>query len=104
MVYEFLCKPCNAIDEIELTIDQRDDEVACPECSVIMKRMLSKPNVITKGPQHPYFHPAFGKVLTDKEAQQEAKSRGWVEVGNEDVRKHTPGPSRKAYDADDYFL
>jgi hypothetical protein len=66
--------------------------------------MISKSNTITQGEDAPYLHPAFGTVMTNKQAAAEAKRRGWVEVGNEDVAKHTPPPARKEYEENDYFL
>ena len=104
MVYEFYCKKCNAIDEVERKLDQAMDKYACPECGNDTVRKYSVPSVVTKGEQIPYMHPAFGRVMTDREASMEAKRRGLVEVGNEDVAKHTPPPKRVNYDEPDYFL
>lgn len=104
MVYEFYCKKCNAIDEVERKLEQATDKYTCPECKSDTVRKYTAPSVITKGEQIPYMHPAFGKVMTDREASQHAKELGLVEVGNEDVTKHTPAPKRVDYDEPDYFL
>ena len=42
--------------------------------------------------------------MTDNQAKKEAKRRGLIEVGNEDVAKHIEGPKRISYDSTDYFL
>jgi putative FmdB family regulatory protein len=104
MKYEFYCKKCNAIDEVIRTMDKATDPYMCPDCGEETRRNYTVPQVITKGEQIPYFHPAFGKVMTDKQAAEHARSKGLVEVGNENVAKHTPAPRRVAYDEPDYFM
>lgn len=106
MKYEFYCKPCNAIDEVDRRMDEATLPYHCPDCGTQASRyyMGNGPAVITKGEQIPYFHPAFGKVMTDKEAGQLAREKGLVEIGNEDVRKHIPPPRRASYDEKDYFV
>ena len=98
MIYEFFCKECNAIDEINRPAHEATLPYHCPECDMVMKRQYNVPNTITKGEQIPYFHPAFGKVLTDREAKAEARQNGWEEIGNENVAKHTPPPKRYEYE------
>jgi len=103
-VYEFLCKPCNAIDEVTRRAANAKDKYSCPECGQESTRLYSPPQVITKGEQIPYLHPAFGTVMTDDQAKAEAKRQGLIEVGNEDVAKHIEPPRRKSYEENDYFL
>ena len=102
--YEFYCRPCNAIDEIVRPMSQAKDPYRCPDCKSETKRHYTPPQVITEGEQIPYLHPAFGTVMTDNQAKKEAKRRGLIEVGNEDVAKHIEGPKRVSYDSTDYFL
>jgi hypothetical protein len=83
---------------------EANDPYHCPDCNSVAVKQLTLPQVITEGEQIPYMHPAFGTVMTDKQAKAEAKRRGWVEVGNEDVSKHTSPPPRKSYEDNDYFL
>lgn len=104
MKYEFYCKPCNAIDEVERPMSEATLPYQCPDCGGPTSRHYTAPQVITKGEQVPYFHPAFGKVVTDNQAKQLAREKGWVEVGNEDIAKHTPAPKRDNYDFNDYFV
>lgn len=99
MIYEFLCKKCNAIDEVIRHHLDLDEPVVCTECNSKMDRHYTAPNVKIQGESIPYFHPAFGQVVnSDSHAQQLARERGLVEVGNEDIHKHTPAPRRQAYE------
>jgi putative FmdB family regulatory protein len=102
--YEFYCKACNAIDEVIRPMSECKQPYSCPECGDATVRHYSAPQVITKGEQIPYMHPAFGTIMTDNQAKEEAKRRGWVEVGNEDLNKAVEPPKRKNYDEPDYFL
>jgi putative FmdB family regulatory protein len=103
-VYEYFCKPCNAVDEVTRSISDADHPYKCPDCGGKTRKIISKTNAITTGEDAPYLHPAFGTVMTNKQAAAEAKRRGWIEVGNEDVAKHTPPPPRKDYEENDYFM
>jgi putative FmdB family regulatory protein len=99
MIYEFLCKKCNAIDEIVRHHMDLDDPVICDECKSTMVRQYTPPVVKTQGESIPYYNVALGQMVkNDKEAAQIARARGLVEVGNEDVTKHIPAPRRQAYD------
>jgi putative FmdB family regulatory protein len=102
--YEFFCKPCNAIDEVVRAMKHANDPYQCPDCSGPTKKLFSRVQTITKGEDQKLMHPAFGTPMTNREAAAEAKRRGWIEVGNEDVGKHTEPPKRASYDENDYFL
>ena len=100
--YEFFCAECNAIDEVVRPMSASGAPYQCPECYGPTVKKLTLPQVITKGLEIPYLHPAFGTVMTDTQAKAEAKRRGMIEVGNEKLDSLTP--ERKSYDAKDYFL
>lgn len=102
-IYEFYCKKCNAIDEIVRPMHEASLPYNCPECGEVTSRKYTVPNVQTEGEQIPYVHPAFGTVMTDKQARAEAKARGWVEVGN-DTQDNISPPTHKSYEENDYFL
>jgi putative FmdB family regulatory protein len=104
MKYDFFCKPCNAVDEIERKMSEATLPYHCPECKAECRRIYSAPNVVTKGEDIAVFNPAFGEAVTDAQAKRMAKQRGWIEIGNEDINKYTPPPQRQELDADDYFL
>ena len=92
MIYDFLCKKCNCIDEVIRHHSDKED-VFCDECGSKMIRQYSPPNVITQGESIPYFSHAIGQVVkSDTEARTIAKSKGLVEVGTEDVHKHIKNP------------
>ena len=101
--YEFFCKRCNAIDEVVRPMSESNVAYLCPECGENTQRRYTTPQVITQGEQIPYVHPAFGTIMTDNQAKEEAKRRGWVEVGNESLDSIEP-PKRESYDSHDYFL
>ena len=105
MIYEFFCKKCNAIDEVRRHHMDMDEPVHCPDCNGAMKRHYTPPVVKTQGESIPYFHPTLGQLVkSDAHAAEIARSRGLVEVGNEDIHKHTGPVKRHNYDSPDYFL
>jgi putative FmdB family regulatory protein len=102
-IYEFFCENCNAIDEVVRPMHESAQPYDCPECYARCTRKYTVPNVQTEGEQIPYIHPAFGTVMTDKQAKAEAKARGWVEVGDDDQESISP-PTKKSYESNDYFV
>jgi putative FmdB family regulatory protein len=96
--YEFFCKRCNAIDEVVRPMSDSNLAYSCPECGGATTRHYSPPQVITQGEQIPYRHPAFGTIMTDNQAKAEAKRRGWVEVGNENLDRAIDPPRRQNYE------
>jgi putative FmdB family regulatory protein len=98
LIYEFYCKDCDAIDEVERPVHEAKLPYDCPECDAPMKKNYTVPNTVTKGEQIPYMHPAFGRVMTDRQAKMEARRNGWDEVGTEDIVKHTAAPKRQEYE------
>jgi len=103
-VYEFYCAKCNAIDEVVRPVSEATNVYHCPECGGKTKKHYTVPQTIVKGEQIPYFHPAFGKVMTDNQAKEEAKKQGLIEIGNENPHKHIESPKPQSYDSPDYFL
>ena len=101
--YEYFCVKCNAIDEIVRPMAESNKVYNCPVCNEACKKKYSVPQVITQGEQIPYMHPAFGTVMTDLQAKEEAKRRGWVEVGN-DTQSNVSPPKKSNYDENDYFI
>ena len=77
----------------------------CHWCGESMRRIYAPPMIKCSGESISYFHPSLGQVVrSDDHARALAKEKGWVEVGNEDMKKHATTPVRKSYDADDYFI
>jgi hypothetical protein len=85
-------------------MEEANAAYACPECGGNTVKKYSPPQIITQGEQIPYMHPAFGTIMTDNQAKDEAKRRGWVEVGNEDMDRAIAPPRSKSYDEPDYFM
>lgn len=102
--YEFYCKPCNAIDEVSRPMSEASLAYTCPECGGVTVKKYSPPNIQTQGEQIPYLHPAFGTIMTDNQAKEEAKRRGYIEVGNEDLNSAIEPPKRASYNEPDYFI
>lgn len=96
-VYEFYCKKCNAIDEVVRPMKEASLPYDCPECGSVTARRYTAPNVQTEGEQIPVMNPAFGTVMTPKQAEAEAKRRGWVAVGEDNQNSITP-PRSASYD------
>lgn len=95
--YEFYCEKCNAIDEVVRSVKDSGQAYDCPECNLRTVRRYNTPNVSIEVDQTPYLHPAFGTMMTDKQAREEAKRRGYVEVGN-DTQERVAPPRLKSYD------
>lgn len=102
-IYEFYCKKCNAIDEVVRSMSEASTPYDCPDCGSVTSRRYTVPNVQTEGEQIPYLHPAFGTIMTDRQAKAEAKKRGLIEVGNDSQDNISP-PKHKDYEENDYFL
>ena len=63
MIYDFLCKKCNVIDEVIRHHMDRDEPVICPECDSTMVRQITAPAIKVRGESIPYFHPTLGQAL-----------------------------------------
>lgn len=85
MVYEYFCCECGRTDELVFPITF-DREVRCT-CGKEMQRLISLGYFTGATPDSRTYNPAFGKMLNKAETKLEAKRRGMVEVGNEDLNK-----------------
>lgn len=107
MIYAFRCQRCQAEAELTLSVHELDSTKV--ECKVCADQMVRKYEPIAtwtkKGADVPYFHHGLGCVVrSDSHAKRIAKERKLIEVGNEDVNKHTSKPKRVDYECADYFL
>lgn len=96
-VYEFFCKKCNAIDEVVRSMKDASLPYDCPECGQVTARRYTAPTIHTDGEQIPVLNPAFGAVMTPRQAEAEARRRGWVPVGNDKQTSISP-PRSAPYD------
>lgn len=97
MIYEYSCSNCEIILEIRKRISLCDEAEHCQTCGKLLTKLISLTHSYGAKPDEPKFNAAFGKVLTYSQAKKEAKARGMIEVGNEDVKKHLKGPRRQDY-------
>ena len=69
MIYEFLCKKCNVIDEVIRHHMDLEESVICHECESKMIRQYTAPAIKTQGESIPYFHPALGRIVSQSRSQ-----------------------------------
>lgn len=96
--YEYLCRACAAPFDVVCPISEIDAAVVCTHCAATNDRgarqLPSRTQVYGASVEDAVYDPVFGKVIKDKKHRQaEAKSRGWIEVGNE-----TPESLHKMHD------
>lgn len=88
--YAYECQKCaNAFDVVKAVADLNRTE-ACSECnSPDTSRVISRTHFYGASDwDKAEYNPAFGKVIRNKKHRDaEAKARGMVEVGNENVEK-----------------
>ena len=42
-MYNFLCNKCESIWEVQVSLDEIDKKLECPDCKETLKKMLSAP-------------------------------------------------------------
>lgn len=95
MIYPYQCPNCNHRIEIEKPITVGDREETCV-CGSKLQRIFTTFGISGAKVEASYFSHALGKVVPSAQYErQEAKARDMIEVGNEDVRKHTKIPETK---------
>jgi len=92
MIYPYRCD-CGKEFEVIKSSKKIDDIEVCPECGhncTKANRYLSRGYFYGASDwDNAAYNPAFGKVIRNKlHAKQEAKARGMIEVGNEDMNKY----------------
>lgn len=69
------------------SVDDYQRMETCKVCNGELRRLFSSP-ILSVDKTQAEFNPAFGKVIKSKyHRSEEAKARGWVELGNENVDK-----------------
>jgi len=48
--YQYVCGDCDSSQELKRTVDERDNEVLCEQCSKPMKRTFNSPTITFNGP------------------------------------------------------
>lgn len=47
-VYSFYCEKCDADWPVMMSIAEREEELKCPDCDTVLKRILDVPNFIIR--------------------------------------------------------
>lgn len=93
MKYEYRCTKCATNILVEKSMDQSARQESCPTCQLDLMRIFSKPQLMSIRTSDSYYSHALGKVVSGpKEERRLAKAANLIEVGNEDVKKHTRQP------------
>lgn len=91
-IYDYRCKGCGTDFEVMKRIAIADEVETCPSCSGECDKTH---RIITKGkefygekPDEPFYSVALGKwVKGNNDLRRQAKAKGLIEVGNEDINK-----------------
>lgn len=91
MIYPYYCASCQQEFEVIKSVQEIDNEENCPLCDNISVRRIARRQSIDKTAAGDWnnasYNPAFGRHLTPMQARNEAKRRGWTEVGTEPKEK-----------------
>jgi putative FmdB family regulatory protein len=91
-IYDYRCKSCGHDFDVTKRIADVDQLESCPSCS---KECDGSCRLITKAkeffgekPEEPFYSIPLGKwVKGTKDMRRQAKAKGLIEIGNEDVNK-----------------
>lgn len=91
-IYDYRCKNCQDTFEVTKRIAQADEVETCPHCNSECDkdcRYISRPKEFYgEKPDEAFFSHALGKwVKSRKDQARQAKDKGWIEVGNDDVQR-----------------
>lgn len=96
--YEYACNKCLKEFDIIKRVVQIDDPEECPACeSKDVKRHISRTHFYGASDwDNKEYNPGLGIITRNKKHRdREAKARGLIEVGNEDVHSHMDRQDRK---------
>lgn len=98
MIYVYHCEGCGKSYEIAKPVAQYDEPEYCSVSGTTMVRAITPVRLHLYGTQvqEKKWQPAVGKAMTDSEMRQYAKSRDWIEVGNENLDKYCK-PTQSEY-------
>jgi putative FmdB family regulatory protein len=91
-VYDYKCKHCEDTFEVTKRITDADMIESCPHCEAPCDktcRYIATPKEFYgEKPEEPFYSIPLGKWVKGKNAmRREAKQRGMIEIGNENVEK-----------------
>lgn len=98
MIYVYRCDGCEKTYDIIKSVSEFEKEELCPVSHITMTREFSprKIHLFRTAVEEKEWQPAFGKAMTRREMEREARQRSWTQVGNEDLSKHVQ-PERTEY-------
>jgi len=92
VIYEYFCDGCGKKYDVVKPVSQYNTQELCPLSGVTMTKAVvpARIHLYNTSVSEKKFNPALGRAVTDTEARQEAKARGWEEVGNESLSHIEP--------------
>lgn len=105
MVYDYECNHCGHSCVVEKPISRSSTSEQCTKCGENMHKLPSRFYHHGASVENAYFNHGLGCVVDNsRHAQQIAKSRGLVEIGNDSLESITPPQvDPRSYDKVDYF-
>jgi len=99
-VYEYHCQRCENVFDVVKPLAHLNDPEFCSCGSDKTKRQISRTHFYGAGDwDKAEYNPAFGKIIKNsKHRAEEAKARGWLEVGNEDFNRTVASQDKKLND------
>jgi putative FmdB family regulatory protein len=98
MIYEYICPKCKIKSDVIKPVSEYRRLEYCDVCKAELTRVLSSPQLMNTKVEDPYYSVALGTVVKDKKHEARiARSKGLIEVGNEDVKKHIQPPKPVEY-------
>lgn len=91
-VYDYRCSECKHEFDVTKPISSIDDVECCPSCLASCDHstriIKTSKEFFGEKPEEPFFSVALGKMVSgNKDLRRQAKERGLIEVGNENVEK-----------------
>ncbi len=91
-IYDYKCRDCSKEFNVTKSMSSIDDLEACPSCKFncdkTCRLITTAKEFFGEKPDEPFFAHALGKMVKGKnDLRRQAKARGLIEVGNEDVGK-----------------
>lgn len=88
--YLYVCQGCKHHFDVHKPLSEIDRHEQCPICNTSGVRRIARVNIDKASAgdwNRMERNHAFGKAMTPKQAEKEAKRRGWIELGNEPLDK-----------------
>lgn len=89
MVYEYECRNCDLVVELNKSMKDHTFEEICHSCGFKMNQIITGGTaIITRKTEFPEYNHGLGTVVKNSKHRAElAKQAGLVEIGNQDINK-----------------